>query len=385
MGIDLRRSPATGVRAAVFVIVGLFVLSWAAAASAAPPAQQKDVASFGIGPGSAKGLDGRPYLQFYASPGATAPDHVVIRNLSTKPLTMAVYATNAESGADGTVSYTARTARPTGDAAWLSIQTRGSAGSVTVPARSDVVLPVTLKVPAHAAPGDHTIAVIASITSKVKSESGTNVDFEQRVALRAFIRVSGALNPSLEIQDVRVRYTASTLFTGRGNLVVHYRIRNAGNLNLGGRPQIEVNGPLGRSGSAGTLADTPVLLPGGSIEGNVVVRNVLAQGPMQARLTVSALKVPGNDDPTMAPMTVRASFFAVPWLLVIALGVLITVFLLWFWLRHRRGRNRSGPDGDPRPTSSGKHFANRRKGESPVRTGDSPVALELDVPEELAR
>jgi hypothetical protein len=340
-------------------------------AVAAPPQPASPRATFGIGPANARGLDSRAYLRYYASPGASATDHVAVRNLGATPLKINVYVTNAEAGSDGSVGFAQRTAKPTGDATWLAVKVPGGESAVVVNARSLLVLPVKLKVPSNASPGDHTVAIIASIVSKIKGRTGQLIDFEQRVALRSFIRISGPLDPNLVIKDVTARIDAQNMFPGRGRVTVSYLVVNDGNINLAGRPSVQIRGSLGVTGIPPHQADIPILLPGASVRVNVTVPKVLAAAWMRAKVTIVPLKPAEDSDPPLVPITAEARFFAVPSVLILVLvGLVLLSIPLCIWWRRRTA---SGPK-------------TQRRSDGTVTPADTKLLHVSDpaIPEEVA-
>src|SRR5439155_24577120 len=76
-------------------------------------------ATFGIGPASAKKLDGRPLLRYLASPGGALADHVAIQNIGLKPVTLNVYVVDAVNGTDGAIGYLPRASEHTGASRWV--------------------------------------------------------------------------------------------------------------------------------------------------------------------------------------------------------------------------------------------------------------------------
>ncbi|CAN5611457.1 hypothetical protein BH10ACT8_BH10ACT8_18360 [soil metagenome] len=331
------------------VVVPLTLLS-GLTADAAPPTTKAPAATFGIGPASAKKLDGRQLLNYLASPGARLTDHVAVVNIAATPVTLNLYTADAANGADGSIGYRAKAAART-DANWIVLDTPTGKPSVTVPARSTLIIPITLAVPERATPGDHALGVIVSLTSKVNGASGQRVDFEQRVALRTYIRVSGALRPSLAIEGLSASYHGTLNPFGTGTVSVHYRLRNNGNIKLGGRQSLSVTGLFGRSGTVGALADVPLLLPGSSVLVEARVSQVRPGFSMHAKVKVSPLKLPSDVNPPTRDALASAQFWAVPWstlvgLLILLLGLAVAAW----WLRRRRSRPGGGARHSPGST-----------------------------------
>lgn len=314
--------------------------------SAARPRSQK-AATFGIGPADSKELDGRPFLTYLASPGARLTDHVALVNLATKKVTLNVYAVDAEIGTDGSFGYVAKAAPRRDASTWITPITPTHRPTITVAPRSTVILPIVIVIPANASPGDHAAGVITSLTSKVVTDQGERIDFEQRVALRAFVRVSGPLHPRLAIEHLRARYRGTANPIGGGTVTVSYTVHNTGNVRLGAQQQVMISGLFGTTRPAQALADVPLLLPDSAMNMSVTVRGVLAQVSMRARVVLAPLSVPGDVNPGVPTrITATSTFWAIPWALIaLVAALLVCVLGLWAWRRQRRRPPAAPPSG----------------------------------------
>jgi hypothetical protein len=320
----------------------------AARADAARKAAAKK-ATFGIGPANAKGLDGRPYLSFLASPGSRLTDRIAVLNLGIKKVTLNLYVADAVVGTDGAFGYLARSAPRTDAATWITPETPGRSATVTLGPRGRAVIPMSLTVPANASPGDHAAGIILSLTSRVTSSAGERVDFEQRVALRTFIRISGPLHPQLTVENLTARY-GGTLNPIRGGAVtVHYRVHNTGNVRLGARQTVTISGLLATRHPGKALPDVPLLLPGSSFDVTTTVHGVLPQLRLTAQVKLFPLTVAGDVNPGLPPQfSGQTSLWAIPWGLGIVIGaVFLLVVIALLWRRLRRRRSKKPLDGSP--------------------------------------
>jgi hypothetical protein len=316
-------------------------------------------ATFGIGPANTKGIDGRPYLNYLASPGARLVDRVGIINLATKPVTLNLYVVDATVDADGAFGYLPKASPRTDAATWIVTDNQGHQPTVTLPPRSTLVVPVTITVPSDASPGDHAAGIITSVVSKVTSASGTNANLEQRVALRTFIRVSGPLHPALAIENLRARYHGTFDPIGGGSVTMSYTVRNTGNVRIGSHQQVAVSGLFGSKTK--TLADVPLLLPHTFVNVSVTIHGVFPSFLLHARVSLHPLSVVGDVDPGMPSQIVRSvGVWAIPWVLLGIIAVIVLAGVgLWQWRRtrgwrppasHQFGRSKKGPSG---PSGSG--------------------------------
>jgi hypothetical protein len=340
------------------IAFGCWTISAAAAPTTPPPgtptaAAAANKATFGIGPANTKRLDGRPFLTYLVSPGSRLSDHAAIVNLATKAVTLNLYVADAAITSDGRFGYLARSAPRADAATWISLATPGHTATITIGPRATEIVPVVISVPRDAAPGDHAAGVITSLTSNITSKDNTKANFEQRVALRAYIRVSGPLHPRLAIEKLRVKYHGTLNPAGRGKATISYTVRNTGNVRLGAQQQVIISGLFGAK-KAKPLADVPLLLPKSSVAVSVTVPGVFPQLHMTGRVVLVPLKVAGDVDPALpAKITASTTFWAIPWALIAALALLLCASALWAWRRRRSrrppaappsGRHRGGPD-----------------------------------------
>ena len=325
---------ARGGRSVALLLAALAILL----GPSVPAATAGETATFGIGPASAKGLDGRAYLQFLTSPGAQTTDHVAVRNYATAPVTITLYAADATTSSDGALSFAPRDKAPKDTGSWIRLP--GGRPTFTIPARRFVVVPLAVVVPADASPGDHVGAVVASLASKVISKNGQRVTLEQRIALRTFFRVAGALRPQLTVQSIKASYIGVADPIGKGNAKVTYTVTNTGNVRLGAKQRVWVSGLLGSSTSV-VPTEIPILVPGGSATVTAVVPGVLPTVFVQAHVELTPVVFNGDVDGKVAKhYSGSARFWAIPWVLLALIGSLIVLLIAY-----RKLRRRSTPGG----------------------------------------
>ena len=92
----------------------------------------------------------------------------------------------------------------TGVDSWVSLPpglltVRVSAKTADGPGQ--VIVPLTVRIPDNAAPGDHVGGIVVSLRSVGTNSTGQDVVLLQRVGTRVFIRVAGKLVPRASIED----------------------------------------------------------------------------------------------------------------------------------------------------------------------------------------
>lgn len=321
----------------------LLALGVASAASAAdtpspsPSAPQK--VTFGIGPATAKALDSRLDFSLLEGRGQSLTDYVGVVNLSTTPLPVTIYAVDAVSGTDGAVTLKPRGESSNDLSSWVKLDIPGGKSEVVVPARGKLFIPFTVTVPQDAAVGDHLAGLVASITATGGQEGAPQLNLEQRVGVRLNMRVAGAMEPALAVENLTAEYAGTLNPVGRGSVVVHYTVRNAGNVRLGGRQLVALHGLFGSSQEASDLQDIPLLMPGASVDVTTVIPDVLPLVSLSTDVTVTAAAPAGDANPDVAPASASTHLWAVPYTLLVLLLLLALVLV---GLRGRRGNSQPG-------------------------------------------
>jgi hypothetical protein len=330
----------TGVRRSRVLVTLVVVLLGAVAAPAraqppAPPAHTTGKATFGIGAADKEDLDGRPYLNYTLSKSSHDTDHVAVRNYGLRPITLTMYAAAATATPGGGIGF-APESHPGKDAnRWITFRGGAHVVHVHLAGRQSRLLPISIAVPSYAQSGDHLAAVIASFQGLARTTNGKRVKLDQQVALRALFRVSGHVQALLSIENLHASYHGTLNPFGTGSATVTYTVRNAGNVLLSGKQQLNVTGLFGSTGSTSKLVQLPLMLPGARFPMRVEVHDVRPQLPMHARVTITPLGVAGAVNPGMQASSAATSFWAVPWTLL-ALIVVVIALVVGLVIRHRR-------------------------------------------------
>jgi hypothetical protein len=315
-----------------------------APAATAPPGGR---VTFGVEPASANGPDGRSSFSFGATPGAVVEDDVAVVNYSTVSLSLQLYATDAINISGGGLGLPPPTSPPTGAGTWISLPPASSTvevGSESAGQPGFTVVPVLVRVPTNASPGDHVGAVVASLQSAGKGKSGQRIVLNQRVATRMYIQVAGPLRPQLILTDLDTTYDGVLNPFGAGQVKIEYLVKNTGNVNLA-VDQSVTSSPLIGSARPITTPKIPLLLAGDSVRESIVVPRVWPQFLVHESVTAQAREL--GQTVATAPIVVTAGSetWAIPWPLIVI--VLVVLGLLFISIRRRRRRHRAGGvDGD---------------------------------------
>jgi hypothetical protein len=273
------------------------------------------VVTFGIGPSTKEQVDRRPNYNMLAPRGGEVKDELAVVNLTYQPLTLNLYAADGLNSADGSFTLQPGYVKPTDTAKWVTFGGRGSKGFIVLQPREKVYVPFTVHIPEDAFVGDHLGGIVASLVSQgsTPGDRNTNIKLEQRVGIRLGVRVAGVLTPKMEISDVSASYAGTVNPFGKGTATVTYKIKNTGNVRLGGQQEVTVHGLIGSTSSAGKLADVPLLLPGSTAQVSVTVPDVSPVFYETADVTVNGVGAAGDADPPVEVATASTNFWAIPW------------------------------------------------------------------------
>lgn len=352
-------APLPSLLLALLTLVGLLlpaVLLAAApaqAASSAPAAPGEDRKStFGVQPAGPKGPDARPHFSYGVTGGATTRDQIAIWNYGEEPLTLAVYASDAVNTLDGGFDLLPAGRAPKDAGSWIKLDK----DTVTVPPKGNVVVPFTVTVPREVTPGDHTGGIVASLAAGAQDGQGNKVKLDQRVGARVYIRAAGTLTPRLEVQQVAATYEGSANPFSEGSATVTYTLRNTGNVRLGARQAVRINGLFGTSVTADGAKDLGDLLPGTSLTITAKADGVAQVLRSSAVVSVQPVAARDGVDPKLPSLTRSVSLWTVPWALL-ALVLVIGGGGLWVWRRRRLARAAAGR----RATSDTNEHQNAKK------------------------
>jgi hypothetical protein len=298
--------------------------------------------TFGVEPASANGPDGRSSFSLGATPGAVVEDDVAVVNYSTVSLSLQLYATDAINISGGGLGLPPPSSRPTGVGSWISLPS--GSGTVEVAPESAgqpgfTVVPVLVRVPAKASPGDHVGAVVASPQSAGKGRSGQRIVLDQRVATRMYIQVAGPLHPQLTLTDLDTTYGGVLDPFGAGRVKIDYLVTNAGNVNLAVDQSVTSSQLIGSTRQI-TVPKIPLLLPGASVHESVVVPGVWPQFLVHESVTAQARELGHAGAAAPIVVTAGSETWAIPWPLIVI--VLVVLVLLLIVVRRRRRRRRAG-------------------------------------------
>jgi len=293
-------------------------------------AAQDEPPRWSVVPSGPEGPNGRAHFVYSLPPGGTIRDYVGISNLSDKPLTVTVYPTDAFTTIDGAFGLLAAAQTPRDVGTWITVPRH----RYRIPVGKRLDLRFRVKVPADAEPGDHSGGIIASVATQEANAEGQLVTIDRRVAARVYLRVDGAARPAAQVESVSTHYSNPAIPSG-GKATVTYRLSNTGNLRVTGTAFVRITGPLGfRLGQSDEIS-VPELLPGSVAEFTEQVDGVFPAGRAKAEVVFLAKTADGNELPGVRK---SSSVWAMPWLLLAVVGLVVAVVVFRYVRRRRQTR-----------------------------------------------
>ncbi|MGE3620776.1 MAG: DUF916 domain-containing protein [Acidimicrobiia bacterium] len=295
------------------------------APAAGPPLQ------WAVEPSGPYGTGYRDAFSYTLAPGQVVDDVVGVSNLSSEPLSFQVYATDARNTAAGGFTLLPGNEDPTDIGTWIDL----AVGEYVVEPGQRADIPFRLTVPDDASPGDHAGGIVAArfVAGGTTADGGVQVDSDQRVGARVYLRVEGDARPGLAVEGVDVGYSAPATPFGSGRtMTVRFQVRNTGNVMLAPDVNIALEGPFGRGNRGPFEHEVPELLPGSTYEIVQELADVQPLGRFELRIGARA----DGDEPVAVERTM--SVWAVPWATVAVVAALVALAVARAWSRHRRRR-----------------------------------------------
>ncbi|XVV15696.1 WxL protein peptidoglycan domain-containing protein [Actinoplanes sp. CA-131856] len=312
-------------RALVVVLAVVSGLVPGAAASA-------DTLTWSVRPAPVTGKPDRPNFVYDLRPGQKVTDSIRVRNYGGKPLSLTVYASDALTTSSGALDLLPAGTEPTDTGSWVSL----GKTKIEVPAQKFVDVPFAMTVPAKAESGDHTGGIVTSYVSLDGPDRAVTVD--RRLGTRMYVRVSGPLQPQLDVSGLTTSYAGNLNPFGPGRLHVTYTVTNTGNVRMGAEQVVATSFP----GREITLPPMPELLPGGKLTFQADVDGVWPTFRTKAKIQLKMVPTRPGDVFGAPVVAVTTSAWTVPFpqLVVVLIGVLTLALVRWRRRRRRASVNK---------------------------------------------
>ena len=204
---------------------------------------------------------------------------------------MQLYPADAYNIADGGgFAFTAFQDKPTGVGTWIRLPVT----KVTVPAGRAANIPIVVRVPTNATPGDAAGGVVARDTKVRQGESvgDVNVGVRAGVGVRLYAQVAGLRDPKLSLTKLKLDLPGGfrSWLVGADSATVSYQVGNAGNVRLSPKSKGTVKTrtktvPLATHEFANLLPGSPKVVVKEKVKG---LRWGSLTGRVRAKVTVTA-------------------------------------------------------------------------------------------------
>jgi hypothetical protein len=279
------------------------------------------------------------YFSMNAVPGETFTESVSVANYTKAPLKLWLYSADAYTiSKGGGFAVYGMNVHPKDVGAWVSNLPK----LVTIPARKQLNIPFTFRVPRNATPGVHAGGIVAEdvVPSIAQANRNLQVKVYNQVFTRIYTTVTGRLVPDYDIEGLLVTHPQPPvpLLTHRNGSIDYY-LYNSGNALIAPTVRIRVTGMFGTVMDK-TFPSTSQLLPGSTASYSVPWKDVPTYGPVHVYLTVTTAygltrTVEYSYTALPVPFTSGAAVF------IIAMLALAVVLIIRF--RRRRRRRLSPP------------------------------------------
>lgn len=306
-----------GRRCRAGIFIGVFLLSLLGIFSM--PASAQSATEFGIEPYNESPTSLRTRFEIDAHPGDVFVDQIRLTNRSATPQEFLLFTSDGYNTEDGIFSLRLP------DEQGVMPELNGIGKWATLPLPSILVgpneakkIPVTIRFPDNAPPGEHWGGVLAiPKTSVTENNGGLAIQVRNALGVRIVANMSGEKHSKLSIsgRNVSTSQSWSSPFGSTKNTKISYRISNNGNVAASGTVTVVIRDTLNRVVMQKNLPQIQTLIPGNSAKYEKDLGELGAIGPLY-RVEVVA---------TVGDQTYRSNgmFFVMPWLIVIIIGLLV--------------------------------------------------------------
>ncbi|TFD64568.1 WxL protein peptidoglycan domain-containing protein [Cryobacterium sp. Hb1] len=256
------------------------------------------------------------FFHINLAPGAAIEANAIVSNHTDAPVTLLNYAVDGQSTEQGAFALAAQADAQTAVGSWVTL----GAGSITIPADSDLTVPFRLSVPLTATPGDYAGGIIIQSppiqgdTTTSDGDAALRLDVIQRQGVRIYLTVAGTATTQLDHGALSWERSGDAVtFT----LPIH----NIGNTILYPTAGLSLNSVIGATTELQFGAPESIL-PGSTL-------NLEATLPQAAFIQLGSADAQLVSD--AGTQQISASFTYVPWWIIgiILLLVLAIAFAVW--------------------------------------------------------
>jgi len=298
----------------------------------ASPTHADEIGISGQPAGVDGALDGRTRFSYTADPGQQISDAYLVSNTGSTQQTFTVFATDAFNDDNGEFTLLDTDQEPTDLGTWVAFADGSRKQQFDLAPGEQRLVPFTISVPAQATPGDHAGGLLSSVVTP-----GSQVTLDRRVGTRVYVRVSGDLQPALNIAGVEASHVGPWWNPFAGSVRLRYTVKNTGNIALATNVSTEATTWFGRPIGEESGGGVTELLPGSSRVVETEIPGVGQVGYAIAQIRLNPF-VEGPDTDKQIPIaaiTRNAFVFAPPWTVLIVIALVALAFGYRMWRRRR--------------------------------------------------
>ncbi len=322
-------------RGALILLAATFVAGVFSIVPAAPAHAADDEAISGAPCDDDGELDDRSRFTYDAAPGQKVSDCFRVSNTGTVAQHVVIYGTDAFNTEDGSFGLLDAAAEPIDAGSWVRFAGGDHRLEFDLAPGQSRALRFAVTVPDDATPGDHAAGLIVSAQTP-----SDQILIDRRIGTRLYVRVPGELQSLLGIAGMTGSYSSS-VNPFEGTATVNLTVTNEGNVALAPTLVLSVKSFFGADLIERRLENLPELLPGASRSLTYDLGPVGQWGfvSAQASLFSRGDQTGATELAPPAPQIDReAGMWAVPWLLVGVLVLLVLFLLVRRWRRRRDDR-----------------------------------------------
>lgn len=274
--------------------------------------------------------DGRTRFTYSADPGQHLADFYLARNAGSTVQTFTVLATDAFNDDDGDFALLETKEEATDVGSWVRFDSGENRIQFDLAPGESRLVPFTLDVPAEAGPGDHVGGVLASVVTP-----GDEVTIDRRLGTRLYVRVSGELQPALAVGGLTADYLGDWWNPFAGTVRMRYTVENVGNIALAANVSLGITTWFGIPATGERGDGVPELLPRNTRSYETEVPGIAAWGFLNPWVKLNPFVEGGDTDKRLNVGSAARDtvLIAIPWPLVILLGLLGLFFVFRAWRR----------------------------------------------------
>ncbi len=275
--------------------------------------------------------------------GRTIKDIATIKNFSSEPTDVEIYAVDAKSSETGSFILSFLEDQQKGIGAWTTVESK----SLTIPPFEVQDIPFEINIPADAPPGQYLGGIVIENGKSATSsgitepdESGTSIAVKTRIGSRVYLTIPGEIKEDLKFNNLKVKEALA------GNTKFELTLVNNGNISYEPKATVEIYNQRGElyetiEKELGTIAPNTKINPIVEMKKRPIIGNFTAK----ANVVFHCKFTPENLHGSAHNLTNQTTFLVLPWEII--LTILFIIFTgLGIFANHRIAKKRYIRNGE---------------------------------------